>query len=234
MKKFISWRRVSTKMQGRSGLGLDAQLDIVQFWANEEDGEIIADYAEVYTGTDLAGCKELRKAIAHCKEVGATLIIAKTDRFRNDAEAISIYNEMGKNIYFCDCPSQDEFMIKLMFLLAAREAKQISIRTKQALKAKKARGAVLGRPKGCEMSQNTIEASRRVRRDTAKANPSNLAFYNYVTIYEERNGRVTPNTDVTQLTNELNRMAITTATGLPFNNSRTRSMLYKVRELYAV
>ena len=233
MKKFISWRRVSTKVQGRSGLGLAAQLDIVQYWAKEEGGEIIADYMEVYTGTDLTGCKELRKAMAHCKRIGATLIIAKTDRFRNDAEAISIYNEMGKNIYFCDCPSQDEFMIKLMFLLAAREAKTISIRTSQALQAKIRRGEKLGRPKGIECSQNAKDASAQAHRERAKANPHNIEFKKYLDLFEQKHGRIMNGKSISEFVQDLNAMGRKTSKGFDFDVPRAWNMIYRVRKLFA-
>lgn len=247
MKKFISWRRVSTKKQGKSGLGLAAQLDLVQYWANEEGGEIVADYSEVYTGTDLAGCKELQKAMAHCKEIGATLIIAKTDRFRDDAEAIKIFNEMGSRIYFCDCPSQDEFMIKLMFLLAAREAKTISIRDKQALgviKKKFDKGEIhiskagnitthLGRPKGCNASHNAIEASVNARKDKAKANPHMIRFKDYLDFFESKYGRITDSKSISEFVQGLNAMKIKTSRGLDFDVPRAWNMLYKSRKLFA-
>lgn len=140
-KKYISWRRVSTLKQGRSGLGLEAQQEIIRYFVEREQGEIIADYTEVYTGKDLQGCKELRKAMAHAKEVGAVLVVAKSDRFRNTQEALQIYEEMGEgNIMFCDLPHTDKFTLTLFFALAEREALIVSIRTKQALAAKKARG----------------------------------------------------------------------------------------------
>lgn len=94
-----------------------------------------------------------------------------------------------------------------------------------------------GRKTGTTHSQ-ALEKARAQRsinkRNAAKENPNNRKFYDYVLIYEENHGRVTPNTDVTQLTDELNRMRLATATGMEFNNQRTRSMLNKVRELYAV
>lgn len=141
MKKYISWRRVSTQKQGRSGLGLEAQQEIIRYFVEREQGEIIADYTEVYTGKELSGCKELQKAIAHAKDIGAVLIIAKTDRFRNTSEALAIYEQMGDgNITFCDLPHTDKFTLTLMFAIAEREALMISLRTKQALAAKRARG----------------------------------------------------------------------------------------------
>jgi len=132
-KQFISWRRVSTKRQGTSRLGLGAQKTIIDHYVAVEGGELIADYCEVYTGTELSGCTQLRKAIEHCKQTGATLIIAKTDRFRNTIEALEIFDEMKGNIYFCDLPSNEKFMLTLFFALAEREAEIISIRTKAAI-----------------------------------------------------------------------------------------------------
>ena len=94
MKKYISWRRVSTFKQNRSGLGLDAQKEIIRYFIERDNGEWIADYEECYTGTELSGCIELRKAIEHAKSENATLIIAKTDRFRNtcDPDPVRIYS----------------------------------------------------------------------------------------------------------------------------------------------
>ena len=57
MKQFISWRRVSTKKQGRSGLGLEAQEEIISHFVGIENGELVKDYCEVYTGTELSGVR---------------------------------------------------------------------------------------------------------------------------------------------------------------------------------
>ena len=119
-RKFISWRRVSTKKQGKSGLGLEAQKDLINYFVNAENGILIEDYVEVYTGTDLSGCTELKKAMEHCKEIGATLIIAKTDRFRNTIEALQTYDDMNGNIYFCDLPHTDKFTLTLFFALSEK------------------------------------------------------------------------------------------------------------------
>lgn len=144
MKQFISWRRVSTAKQRGSHLGLEAQKSIIDFFVEREKGELIADYEECHSGTDLAGCTELKKAKAHCKRTGATLIIAKTDRCRDTIEALQLYEEMNGNIYFCDLPHTDKFTLTLFFSLAEREAMIVSLRTKQALSAKKARGEATG------------------------------------------------------------------------------------------
>jgi DNA invertase Pin-like site-specific DNA recombinase len=140
-RQYISYRRVSTKRQQKSGLGLEAQEAIIGYFVERDGGEIVQDYCEAYTGKELSGCKELQKAIAHAKDMGAVLIIAKTDRFRNTSEALAIYEQMGDgNITFCDLPHTDKFTLTLMFAIAEREALMISLRTKQALAAKRARG----------------------------------------------------------------------------------------------
>lgn len=144
-RKYVSWRRVSTKKQGTSGLGLEAQKEIIRYFIEREQGEWIADYEECYTGTDLEGCVGLRKAMEHAKKENAILIIAKTDRFRNTVEALQVYEEMGEGrIMFCDLPHTDKFTLTLFWALAEREALIVSIRTKQALEAKKARGEKVG------------------------------------------------------------------------------------------
>lgn len=142
-RKFVSWRRVSTGKQSRSGLGLEAQKSIIEYFVNYEHGELIADYEECHTGTSLLTCTELKKAMEHCKREDACLIIAKVDRFRTVIEALQILDYMGEgNVMFCDLPTSDRFSLTLYTALAEREALLVSIRTKQALAALKARGDV--------------------------------------------------------------------------------------------
>ena len=162
-RKYISWRRVSTFKQSKSGLGLEAQKEIIRYFVEREGGDLIADYSECYTGTELSGCVELRKAMKRCKKEGAILVIAKSDRFRNTIEALQVYEEMGDgNIMFCDLPHTDKFTLTLFFALAEREALIVSIRTKQALCAKKARGEKTGG--ACEKWQKAYRTKSKEQR----------------------------------------------------------------------
>lgn len=143
--KYVSWRRVSTFKQSKSGLGLEAQKEIIRYFVNRDGGKLIADYSECYTGTELSGCVELRKAMARAKKENAILVIAKSDRFRNCQEALGILDEMGEgHLEFCDLPHSDRFTLTLFWALAEREALITSIRTKQALAEKKRQGCKLG------------------------------------------------------------------------------------------
>ena len=49
-KQIIAYYRVSTRKQGRSGLGLEAQQQAVANFAQAEGFKIIAEYTEIETG----------------------------------------------------------------------------------------------------------------------------------------------------------------------------------------
>lgn len=234
MKRFISWRRVSTKKQGSSGLGLEAQRDIIDYFVKSEGGELIADFCEVYTGTELTGCTELRKAIKACKDNNAILIIAKTDRFRNLREALEILDEVGEDkIMFCDLPHTDRFTLTLFLAIAEREALLISIRTKAALKAKKERGEPTGgacRKMPVDMDK-VRQASCARKREDALNNANNKAFWEFITDYQLIHGTITANTDFTAIAVELNKRGKKTARGLEFDKNRARAMYYKLKNM---
>lgn len=238
MKKFVAWRRVSTKKQGKTGLGLEAQKSIIDYFVAAEKGELIADYAEVYTGTELSGCTELRKAIAHCKREDAVLIIAKSDRFRSTLEALQILEEVGEqNIFFCDLPHTDKFTLTLFFSIAEREALLISLRTKAALDAKRARGEKTGgacRKGDIEASLDAArKASAQNRRAKAQNNPANKAFMEFMEDWQAIHGEITDKTDFQPIADKLNQRNKVTASGLPYNANRARAMFQKCKQLYA-
>lgn len=185
-RKFVSWRRCSTQKQGRSGLGLEAQMSIIKFYVDEAQGELIADYYEVYTGKNLHGCVELQKAMEFAKKNNATLVVAKSDRFRNLEQALEVYRLMDGCIYFCDVPLAEDaatykFMLSLSWSLAEREAAITSLRTRQALQAKRDRGESIGNPNAtitCKMRANSVVS----RRKDAQMNDNNKKAYKLASI----------------------------------------------------
>lgn len=235
-KQYISWRRVSTKVQGDSQLGLESQKAIIDYYIG--DNELIADYSETYTGKDLNGCIELNKAIAHCKKSGATLIIAKTDRFRNVIEALQIVKQLPNQILFCNLPNSDEFTLTLFFALAELEAKNVSIRTKAALKAKKERDGSwtneYGKSTGTTRQESIKKAtavSVKNRTNRASKNASNVRFWGFIQQFKV-NYQLNSKDDYILLTNQLNKIGLTTATGKEFNPVRARAMYSKCKNLY--
>lgn len=236
MKKFISWRRVSTKKQGRSGLGLEAQQEIITYFVNAEQGVLIADYVEVYTGTDLTGCTELKKAMEHAKSEDAILIIAKTDRFRNTIDALRCYDMMEGRIYFCDLPNTDKFTLTLFFALAEREALMVSIRTKAALRVLKDKGKKLG-AKGVENIKMAQPASVAAKKENAKTNDNNVFIKKYIEAFEQRNNVVLGRSNMAlyqQLADELNQLGQKTQTGLEWTKERIYAINIRIKNRYNI
>src|SRR2546430_1160671 len=94
--KFVSYIRVSSKKQGESGLGLEAQQEAVRQFLNGGNWKLLADFVEVESGTRKGnGRPELAKAIAVAKRDKATLVIAKLDRLARNVAFISNLMESG-------------------------------------------------------------------------------------------------------------------------------------------
>ena len=78
--KFVSYLRVSTKRQGESGLGLEAQRQAVTTFLNGGNWTLVEEFVEVESGKHDDNRPSLHKALEACKVYGATLVIAKLDR----------------------------------------------------------------------------------------------------------------------------------------------------------
>ena len=91
--KLVAYYRVSTKRQGRSGLGLAAQQAAIEAYANGR-GNVIAEYTEVETGKK-ADRPKLAEALAHARKARAKLVIAKLDRLGRNVAFISGLMESG-------------------------------------------------------------------------------------------------------------------------------------------
>jgi len=141
--KFVSYYRVSTEKQGKSGLGLDAQREAVCQFLDRGMGIIIAEFVEIESGGK-NDRPELAAALAECQRSKATLIIAKLDRLARSVAFIA--NLMERNVDFvaCDMPEASRLLLHVMAAFAEHERRVIGERTKAALAAAKARGVRLG------------------------------------------------------------------------------------------
>jgi DNA invertase Pin-like site-specific DNA recombinase len=91
-RKFIAYLRVSTKRQGESGLGLEAQRQAAA--THVAGGQVLAEYLEVESGRK-NNRPQLLAALAHAQVAGAVLIIAKLDRLARNVAFISNLMEAG-------------------------------------------------------------------------------------------------------------------------------------------
>src|SRR5271170_6550097 len=92
--KFVSYLRVSTERQGRSGLGLEAQRKTVEDYLNGGAWQLLREYVEIESGKR-NDRPQLAAAMAHAKATGATVVIAKLDRLARNVAFISNLIESG-------------------------------------------------------------------------------------------------------------------------------------------
>ena len=138
MSQYVIYYRVSTKKQGESGLGLDAQRSYVNHYYQGKP--VIAEFTDVRSGKTISKRPQLQKALDLCQQEGATLVVAKIDRLsRNTEQALLIYRELDGRLESCDIPNLDKFTLTLFMAIADRERELIGIRTKQALDQKRLR-----------------------------------------------------------------------------------------------
>ena len=162
--QYVAYYRVSTKRQGESGLGLDAQRAIVRHFAGNA---VLASYVDIASGKSMVNRAQLHLALEHCRRLKAGLVVAKADRLsRNVQDALSILDSLGGRLVCCDCPGTDRFTLTILFALAERERELISIRTRSALEAKRRREGrqkINGREKGADLS--VARAAARLMRE---------------------------------------------------------------------
>lgn len=143
MQKIISYVRVSTKRQGASGLGLDAQELAITNYVASVGGTVIARYMEVESGRK-DDRPELLKAIAHAKRSKAIILIAKWDRLSRDVAFLSKLLKSEVEFRAVDNPNANRLTIHVLAAVAQDEAERASERTKVALRQAKSRGIKLG------------------------------------------------------------------------------------------
>lgn len=178
-RKYVAYYRVSTRKQENSGLGLDAQRQIIE---DKYAGFIAASFTEVESGW---GRKKrirpralLQKAIDYCKKNGAILVIAKLDRLARSVGLIFQLRDAGIEFECCDVPDFNTLTLAVFAAMAERESELISQRTSAALAAKKKR-------LGLKKLHNNLTPPRRAiayreRPERARGNTYNQRAIEYI------------------------------------------------------
>jgi len=123
MPNAVTYIRVSTQRQQRSGLGIEAQRAALERFAQAEGLTIIAEYIEAETGKGadaLDRRPQLAAALAAAKSARCSVLVSKLDRLSRDVAFIAglmaqrvpfIVAELGRDA--------DRFMLHLYAALAA-------------------------------------------------------------------------------------------------------------------
>lgn len=150
--KAVAYLRVSTREQGKSGLGLEAQKAAIEAFC-KADGELtIVDwFTEMESGKrvsdTLKARPQLAAALNRANQLDGPVIVSKLDRLSRDVHFVSGLMVHGVEFIACELGRQsDPFMLHLFAALAEKERALISQRTTAALAALKRRGRKLGSP----------------------------------------------------------------------------------------
>lgn len=169
MRQFVVYRRVSTKDQGIDGLGMEAQdrdIDLFLSTYAEVPYEVLAEFIEVQSGID-ADRPRLAEALALCRKTGAELLVSKLDRLSRKVSFIAtLMDDPRIKLRVASMPHADKFQLHIYAALAEQEREFISLRTKAALAAAKAKGKTLGGLRDTTMKRNAVlKANAAARAD---------------------------------------------------------------------
>lgn len=154
-----------------SGLGIEAQREIIRNYL--KDRKTVAEYIETESGKR-SDRPKLIEALEECRKTNSVLIVAKLDRLSRNVAFTSKLLESDVEIIFCDFPEANKLVLHIISSIAEYEANLISQRTKQSLKAKKARGVKLGKPENLMNNLGrAIMNSNRTNHQKALDNPNN-------------------------------------------------------------
>lgn len=172
--RFVTYLRVSTSRQGRSGLGLEAQRAAVTDYLNGGNWKLVGELVEVESGANDARPK-LGEALALCRSHRATLVVAKLDRLARDAHFLLGLSKAGIDFVAVDMPSANRMTVGIMAVVAEEERRMISARTKAALAAAKKRGVKLGGFRGRPGTPADTAKARKARTQKAQAHAESLS-----------------------------------------------------------
>jgi DNA invertase Pin-like site-specific DNA recombinase len=220
--KFVSYLRVSTQQQGRSGLGLEAQREAVAVYLNGGRWKLIEEVVEVESGKR-NNRPELARALSLCRIHGARLLVAKLDRLARNVAFISALMESGVDFEAVDLPQANKLTVHIMAAMAEYEAGAISSRTKAALAAAKARGTKLG---GYRWEIQTVASkgnAESAKARTAKASKRTSDLMPVIQAIQAQGG-----TSLRQIASALNERKIPTARGGEWSAVQVQRLLNKM------
>jgi len=219
MKTYIAYLRQSTKKQQVSGLGVEAQREIIL--NHVKGGNIIHEYVETESGKR-SDRPKLQEALRMCRKTGSVLVVAKLDRLSRNVAFTSKLLESDVEIVFCDFPQANRLILHIISSIAEYEANLISMRTKQSLEAKKARGMKLGKPENLmSVHSQAIANSVATNKAKAQANTNNMRAIALL------RSLVNEGKSLSEMASLLNEQGFVTSKGGKFHITQVRRLLQR-------
>ena len=219
MKTFVAYLRQSTMKQQVSGLGVEAQREIIK--NHLKDNPLITEFVETESGKK-SNRPKLMEALALCRKTNSVLIVAKLDRLSRNVAFTSKLLESDVEIVFCDFPQANRLILHIISSIAEYEANLISQRTKQSLQAKKARGIKLGKSENLmNKFQQAISNSSKTNKAKAESNPNNMRAIALL------RSLVLQGKSLSEMTNLLNEQGFVTSKGCKFQIVQVKRLLTK-------
>lgn len=220
MKTYIAYLRQSTMKQQLSGLGVEAQREIIH--NHVKNKQILAEYIETESGKK-SNRPQLLTALAMCRKTNSILIVAKLDRLSRNVAFTSKLLESDVEIIFCDFPQANRLILHIISSIAEYEAGLISQRTKQSLQAKKARGIKLGKSDNLmNKFEQAIYNSSRTNKAKAENNPNNMRAIALLRSLSMQGKSLSEMTDL------LNEQGFVTSKGCQFQITQVKRLLVRV------
>lgn len=219
MGNYIAYLRQSTTKQEKSGLGIEAQRNIIHSFVKE--GLIIAEFVETESGKK-SDRPKLQEALALCRKTNSILIVAKLDRLSRNVAFTSKLLESDVEITFCDFPQANRLILHIISSIAEYEANLISQRTRQSLKAKKERGVKLGKSENLMNKHNeAVARSNQTNRIKAKNNANNMRAVALL------RSMIKEGLTISQMTKQLNEQGFVSSKGCKFQIVQVQRLIQR-------
>jgi DNA invertase Pin-like site-specific DNA recombinase len=219
VQQVVTYIRVSTAQQGKSGLGIEAQRAALARFVEAEGCEVLAEFVEVETGKGADAIDrrpQLAAALAMARKAKAAVLVAKLDRLSRDVAFIS--DLMARRVAFIVAElgaDADPFMLHLYAALAEKERNLIANRTRAALAVRKAQGVKLGNPVNLAAAGAKGAETQRAGADAFAANV--LPIVRQIQATGARTARA--------VATALNERGVRTARGGEWHDSTVRNLL---------
>jgi DNA invertase Pin-like site-specific DNA recombinase len=202
IRRVIAYMRVSSREQGKSGIGLEVQRARIQAFAEASGFQIVRIYEEVASaigGDTLKDRPQLRAALKHARRLGCPVAITQLDRLtRATAEIEQILSGPGADIIAVRKHPDSLIRMKTEAAGIQKQTELLKQRTREGIKRAKDQGIIFGNRK------NLPEAQKRgaqANRNAAKARQHELA----PTIARIRAEGVTSGAEIADRLNQLGK-----------------------------